>query len=108
MKAKELKNKGVKIKLQDKEYEIKFNMNTFCELEEIYGDITKAFDELGTGKFKAIRALLYAALKNEDDSLTIKRVGEMLDVDNMQQVSDAIGKALDIAMPNADGDLAGE
>jgi hypothetical protein len=43
LKAEELKNKGIKIKLADKEYVLKFDMNTFCELEEVYGDINKAF-----------------------------------------------------------------
>lgn len=38
MKAAELKNKGIKFKLGEKEYELKLNMNTFCELEEIYGE----------------------------------------------------------------------
>ena len=46
MKASELKNKGIKLKLNNKEYELKFNMNTFCELEEVYGDINKAFEDL--------------------------------------------------------------
>ena len=39
MKAVELRNKGFKFTLVNKEYELKFNMNTFCELEEVYGDI---------------------------------------------------------------------
>ena len=39
MKASELKNKGIKFKINTKEYELKFDMNTFCELEEVYGDI---------------------------------------------------------------------
>lgn len=48
MKASELKNNGVnngvKFKLNDKEYKLKFDMNTFCELEEVYGDINIAFE----------------------------------------------------------------
>ena len=45
MKASELKNKGIKFMLGDKEHELKFNMNTFCEIEEIYGDLNKFFDD---------------------------------------------------------------
>ncbi|MEG1256414.1 hypothetical protein [Clostridium sp.] len=43
MKASELKNKGIKITIGKKDYELKFDMNTFCELEEVYGDINQAF-----------------------------------------------------------------
>ncbi|SHK59479.1 hypothetical protein SAMN02745883_02417 [Caminicella sporogenes DSM 14501] len=53
MKASELKNKGIKFTLADKEYELKFNMNTFCKLEEIYDDINKAFEDLQNMKIKS-------------------------------------------------------
>lgn len=46
MKAAELRNKGIEFTLGNREYELKFNMNTFCELEEVYGDINKAFGDL--------------------------------------------------------------
>jgi hypothetical protein len=42
-KALELKNKGIKITIGNKEYELKFDMNTFCELEGVYGDINVFF-----------------------------------------------------------------
>ncbi|WP_278320490.1 hypothetical protein [Clostridium vincentii] len=38
MKALELKNKGIKIKLNNEEYELKFDMKTFSELQEVYDD----------------------------------------------------------------------
>lgn len=34
MKTSDLKNKGVKFELNGIEYELKFDMNTFCKLEE--------------------------------------------------------------------------
>jgi len=43
LKELEHKNKGIKITIVNKEYELKFDMNTFCELEEVYGDINEAF-----------------------------------------------------------------
>ncbi|SUY47672.1 Uncharacterised protein [Clostridium putrefaciens] len=71
MRALELKNKG--IKLSNKEYELKFDMNTFCELEEVCGDINKAFEDLQNRKVKAIRALIYSAIKAEDKSVTLSK-----------------------------------
>ncbi|GIW49019.1 MAG: hypothetical protein KatS3mg079_495 [Caloramator sp.] len=105
MKASELKNKGVKIKLQDKEYELKFDMNTFCELEEVYGDINKAFEDLQNKKFKAIRALIYATIKAQDENITLKEIGQMITLDKLEGLSLAINKALNIAMPEVEEDM---
>ncbi len=98
MKALELKNKGIKFKLNDKDYELKFHMNTFCELEEVYGDINKAFEDLENRKIKAIRALIYSAIKTEDKSVTLKEVGRMLTLSDMERLGTAINEALIIAM----------
>ncbi|MBU3100661.1 hypothetical protein KPL44_15370 [Clostridium sp. DSM 17811] len=108
MKASELKNKGIKFKLKDKEYELKFDMNTFCELEEIYGDINEAFEDLQNRKIKAIRALIYSALKAEDENITLKKVGRMLTLNDMERLGTAINEALSVAMPEATEENMGE
>lgn len=99
MKASELKNKGIKITIGNKEYELKFDMNTFCELEDIYGDINQAFEDLQNRKIKAIRALIYSAIKAEDESVTLKEVGRMLTLNDMERLGTAINEALNMAMP---------
>ena len=105
LKASELKNKGIKFKLKDKEYELKFDMNTFCELEEVYGDINQAFEDLQNRKIKAIRALIYSAIKSEDDSVTLKEVGKMLTLNDMERLGTAINQALNIAMPEIEENM---
>ncbi len=107
MKAAELKNKGIKFKLGDKEYELKLDMNTFCELEEVYGDLNKAFDDLQSMKLKAVRALIYAAVKVEDEEVTLKIVGEKLGLNDLERLGTAINEALSKAMPEAE-DAPGE
>ena len=107
MKAAELKNKGIKFKLGDKEYELKLNMNTFCELEEVYGDLNAAFDDLQSMKLKAVRALIYAAVKVEDEEITLKTVGEQLGLNDLERLGTAINEALSKAMPEAE-DAPGE
>lgn len=107
MKAAELKNKGIKFKLGDKEHELKLNMNTFCELEEVYGDLNKAFDDLQSMKLKAVRALIYAAVKVEDENITLKTVGEQLGLNDLERLGTAINEALSKAMPEAE-DAQGE
>ena len=74
-------------------------MNTFCELEEVYGDINQAFEDLQNRKIKAIRALIYSAIKAEDESVTLKEVGRMLTLNDMERLGAAINEALVIAMP---------
>jgi len=101
LKASELKNKGIKFALGDKECELKFNMNTFCELEEVYGDLNKAFDDLQNMKVKAIRALIFAAVKVEDEAATLKDVGEKLGINDLERLGIAINEALTTAMPEA-------
>ena len=105
MKASELKNKGIKFKLKGNEYELKFDMNTFCELEEVYGDINQAFEDLQNRKIKAIRALIYSAIKAEDESVTLKDVGKMLTLNDMERLGTAINEALSVAMPEIDENL---
>ncbi len=105
LKASELKSKGIKFKLGDKEHELKLNMNTFCELEEIYGDLNKAFDDLQSMKLKAVRALVYAAVKVEDEAITLKAVGEQLGLNDLERLGTAINEALGKAMPEAEENL---
>jgi hypothetical protein len=105
LKAAELKNKGIKFKLGDKEYELKLNMNTFCELEEVYGDLNTAFDDLQKMKLKAVRALIYAAVKAEDESVSLKAIGEQLGLNDLERLGTAINEALSKAMPEAEENL---
>lgn len=105
MKAAELRNKGIKFTLGNKEYELKFNMNTFCELEEIYGDINKALEDLQLMKIKAIRALLYAAIKVEDNSATLKSVGDLLQLSDLERLGTVINEALSESMPEIEENM---
>jgi len=50
-------------------------------LEEVYGDLNKAFDDLQSMKLKAVRALIYAAVKVEDEEITLKTVGRAAGVE---------------------------
>lgn len=105
MKAAGLINKGIKFTLGNKEYELKFNMNTFCELEEVYGDINKAFEDLQLMKIKAIRALLYAAIKVEDDTVTLKSVGDLLQLGDLERLGTVINEALSESMPEIEENM---
>lgn len=99
LKGKDFKSNSVKITL-DIERELSFDLNAFCELEEVYnGDVFKAFDDMERGSMIALRALLYCGLKNDDETLTIKEVGSLIQLNDMHTLSDAVAKALSNAMP---------
>ncbi|MEN8906950.1 MAG: hypothetical protein ABF289_13410 [Clostridiales bacterium] len=89
----------MKFKLKNKDYNLKFDMKTFCELEEVYGDINKAFEDLQNKKLKAVRVLIYAAIKVEDEKATLKKVGEMLTLQDIEKISTVINEALENSMP---------
>lgn len=98
MKGKDIRNKGITVNL-DKERKLNFDLNAFCELEEMFGDIDKAFKALDKGSMKAVRALLYAGLVSDDETLTLKQVGSMINIGNIEEISKMISEALNNSMP---------
>lgn len=95
----QLKNSGTKITL-DRERIISFDLNAYCELEDIYGNIEDAFEAMEKGSMKAIRALLYAGLKEDDDTLTIKEVGRLIaSINDLTFISDKIVEAFESSTP---------
>lgn len=102
--GKQLKNKGTEIIL-DKKRILKFDLNAYCELEDIYGNIEKAFQDMQEGSLKAIRALLYAGLKGDDEALTIKKVGTFITIESIEEVTQILTNAFLDSMPEAKSDI---
>jgi len=94
----DIRLKPIKVTL-DKERHLLYDINAFATLEEEYGSIDAALDALAKGKIKALRALLWAGLLHEDESLTVKDVGKFLTLADLQQVAEAVNEALTQAMP---------
>ena len=91
----------VKIML-DKERTLVYDLNAFAELEEIFGSVEKALNALSEGKLKALIAILYAGLVHEDETLTPKKVGSLIGLENLNEVAEAINKAIISALPESD------
>jgi len=100
MSAKDLKDAGVPV-LLDKERHLKFDFNAFCEIEEKFGSVEKAFDSLEGKEFKSIRFLLWVALIHEDESLTEKEAGKLFTLRQLPEVTEAIVEALSKGLPEA-------
>ncbi|KHO62672.1 hypothetical protein THYS13_07350 [Thermoanaerobacter sp. YS13] len=101
--VRDIRTKLIPIQL-DKERHLKFDLNAFAELEEIYRDINIAFEAMQKGSIKAIRAMLWAGLVHEDKTLTLEKVGEMVHLGNINEVMNAITQAISEAMPKVDED----
>lgn len=106
MKVKDLKNILVPLELGGKTFKIAFDFNCICELDEVYGDFDKAIKAIdeGKGRLKAIRALIYSAIKPRYD-ITLIEVGELLteimsNTEKAEYLMKQIDKALTLSMPD--------
>lgn len=98
----DIKIRPVKINL-DKERNLIFDLNAFEELEEIYGNLDAAFKGFQNDdkKIKHIKNFLCAGLKHEDETLTPKSIGTMIDYNNLPIVTDQIWQAISQSLPDA-------
>lgn len=99
--SKNIKDKPIPIQL-DRERNLKFDLNAFIELEDVYGSIDDAFKGLESGRIKAIRTILWAGLIHEDESLTEKQVGTLVAVNNLNEVVAKLIEAVNMALPEGE------
>ena len=97
---KDVKSKPVKITLTDGvERTLRFTLNAMAELEDKYGSVEAAVEELDKGSIKAVRFILWAGLTHEDPDLTEQQVGNLIDIQYMQELMNTVGDALDSDLP---------
>lgn len=98
-KAEIMKDEGTKVTLADgKKYDIKFDLNSMCTLQEKFGDdVITVLTGIDGSDFKIIRTVLFALFEHE--GLTEKEVGSLITMANMSSVVEALGQALGDAMP---------
>lgn len=98
--VKDVKSKDIKITLNDGvERTIKFTLNALTELEDRYGSVDEAFKQLDNNSIKAVRCILWAGLIHEDPELTEQQVGNLIDIQYMQELMASLGEAFDADMP---------
>ncbi|MGE7932115.1 hypothetical protein [Viridibacillus arvi] len=92
-------NKPKKVELADgKEYEIKFDLNSLCTLQDKFGeDVFTALSGIDGSDFKLIRTILFVVLEHE--GLTEKEVGSLIDMSNMPSVVEALSMAVHNSAP---------
>ena len=98
--VKDVKSKAIKITLTDGvERTITFTLNAMAELEDRYGSVEEAFKQLDNNSIKAVRCILWAGLIHEDPDLTEQQVGNLIDIQYMQELMASLGEAFDADMP---------
>ena len=104
-KAVEIKPSAVFVELDGKKYELVFDFNAFCAIEEKHGSIDGAMTALGQGSLTAYRILLWAGLQEKHPGVfpEPRDVGRAMKLDAVQY-SEAIAKALEVALPQVKGE----
>ena len=84
------------------------DFNAWADLEDELGmdffEIIGKFQE-GKPSIKLMRAILWAGFKQCDPDITVRDVGAMLSVSNLQEAADAITKAVEQHMPEPSKDV---
>lgn len=94
----DVRPKTIKVML-DKERTIRFTLNSFADLEERYGSIDVAMNTLQDGSIKGLRTLLWAGLIHEDEQLTERQVGNMIDMSSLTELTVHVTEALELSLP---------
>jgi len=85
----------------DKPRVLLMDMNAMVEFEKATGK--NMLQQTATSiTAKDLRALLWACLKHEDKDLTIEQVGSMIHAGNLQEVSEKLGEAWEVASPDVE------
>lgn len=89
------------------EREIRFTLNAMAEMEDRYGSVDAAFKKLDEGSIKAARFIMWAGfLHLEDESLTEQRVGNLIDLDLLNEIMESMAAAMGEDMPVANEEEA--
>jgi len=99
-----IRNKKITVTIGGAVFNLKYDMNAFIEIEEVHGSIKMAFKDLEDGKLKTIRTVLWAGLLHENESLTLKQVGAMIDFKDVANIIEKIQEAMEDSLPDPDSD----
>lgn len=92
----------------DKARNLRMDFNALADAEELTGKNWLDGETWKGMTAKDVRALLFASLTHEDDKLTLRDVGAMLDPNNMAEVLAALEAAYETSMPEPPAEGAGE
>ncbi len=89
----------VKITLGDKERSLRFTLNSFADIEDHFGSIDAGLSAMEKGSMKAIRFFLWTGFTHEDPALTEEQVGALIDIQELEQLTECLSEALESDLP---------
>lgn len=108
----QVKHQPVYIQLNGEQKRLKFDMNSFGELEKRFGSIDKAMESLSEGKLSDIKLILWAGLLHahveefDEESgepirynITPYQVGSGIEMHDLPTISEALAKAMGASLP---------
>jgi hypothetical protein len=94
-----VKRPPVEIEL-DKKRTLKYTLYSFALMEERYGSVDNAMEEMQKGRISTIIFMLYVGLLHEDKTLTEQYVGELVDVRDVEEVAAKMSEIMGVDMPD--------
>jgi len=91
----------------DKERHLPMNFTTLIDYEAITGKNMLKHEAVADMSATDLCVLLWAALKQEDEELTLKDVGKLLDFRDMAYIAERIAEAMEEARPEGEGQSEG-
>jgi hypothetical protein len=98
-----MRPKVYKVELGEKEYELRYDMNTFAKMEEMFGSVESALgslDKQGKGKIEAILDIFYIGLLgNKDFDYSLEDFKKEISFASLGGVMELVLEALGSALP---------
>lgn len=88
-------------------YRLQYTTNAMCELEDAAGKtindlVAELGDEANPPGIKSMRVLLWAALVEHQEAITVKETGKIIDAIGIASVGSLIGESFKAAFPDGD------
>lgn len=91
----------VPVMLKDGQHTLMYDLNAFADLEEKYGNVKGILAELqGEPKIGSIRAILWAGMTHENENITERQVGKLIDIRMLPDIMQALTEAIVGAQPD--------
>ncbi len=101
-KLSEMQKRSIEINVDDQLLYLRYDLNALAVLEEKYGDVDKAFNfEQDSSKIiSKLRFVLHTGLQANQPEMSIEDVGSLFTLENLQEFQEAVGGAVEQAMPD--------
>ncbi len=91
--------KGITVNL-DKPRVLRYGINALARIEDLIGKPLTNLDLQNVG-IKDLLVIIYAGLYHEDETLTVEKVGDLIDeYSSLDEISEKLGEALSLAFGN--------